>query len=383
MRRTLALVAVSSLLLVAPAAQARPGDLDRSFSGDGRLALGTTGFATGLDLAGGLRPVLTVNPDEVTGRATWITLTATGRVAGRIAFSEPLYDVRAVWSGTALTPLGAGVVRLTRPGNAAPVTLTLPDPTISPNTFAIDGAGRVLVGGTFYPELSHGVVMRFLPTGVLDTTFAVTQPPSLGPIAFILPNADGGAYVSDGERIGLLDATGQPQAGFEQGRRFTPRRDDDSRARSLARGPDGTLLVAGNGNPTGPWIARLRADGRLDQRFGRTGHVSGGTLLRRVFLTAVTQDRRGRLLVAGERRGLYERSTAAVLRFSASGRLDRSFGTGGRALFQMGIVPGVDIEQSTPAAMAMDRRDRIVVAGAVYDGELPPTPYPAVARLRG
>jgi uncharacterized delta-60 repeat protein len=383
MRRTLALLVAASMPLAAPAAQARPGDLDRGFSGDGRLAFGTSGVVAGLALAGDLRPVLTVNPTQDRGRPAWIDLTATGRVADRIAMPAPMMSARAVWSGAALDFLKAGEAALVRHGNAPAMTLTLPDATNSPSTLAIDGAGRVLVGGSSLNQPSRSAVMRFLPTGALDTTYAVAQPPSIGRIAFILPGIDGSAYVSDGERIALLDPTGQPQAGFEQGRRFTPRRDRDSRARSLDRGPDGTLLAAGDGDPTGPWIARLRADGRLDPHFGRTGHVSGGSALRRVSLTAVTHDRRGRLLAVGYRRRDGERYDAVVLRFSANGRLDRSFGKGGRTLFKLGIVPGVDFDDSSPRYVAVDRRGRIVVAGTVYDGDVPPTPYPAVARLSG
>jgi uncharacterized delta-60 repeat protein len=272
---------------------------------------------------------------------------------------------------------------LAQRGKAVTTTLTLPDATISPATFAVDDAGRVLVGGSPSSQLSRGVVLRFLPTGALDTTYAVAQPPSIARVAFILPNADGSAYVSDGARIALLDPTGQPQAGFEQGRRFTPKRDRGALARSLVRGPGGTLLAAGNGYSAGPWIARVRADGRLDQRFGRTGHITGGTILRRVTLTAVTHDRRGRIVVVGDRRRDGERYDAVVLRFSANGRIDRSFGTNGRTLFKLGIVPGVHFDDSSPTEVAVDRRGRIVVAGTVQDGSLPPTSYPAVARLRG
>jgi uncharacterized delta-60 repeat protein len=181
----------------------------------------------------------------------------------------------------------------------------------------------------------------------------------------------------------LLDPAGRPQAGFEQGRRFMPERDRSGNARSLVRGPGRTLLAAGKGDQTGPWIARLHADGRLDPRFGRTGHVSGGAALRRVSLTAVTQDRRGRLLAVGNRWRDGERYDAVVLRFSANGRIDRSFGTRGRAVFKLGIVRGVHFDDSNPSAVAVDRRGRIVVAGTVYDGNVPPTPYAAVARLRG
>lgn len=69
--------------------------------------------------------------------------------------------------------------------------------------------------------------------------------------------------------------------------------------------------------------------------------------------------------------------------FFADGRIDRSFGRRGRTLFKLGLVPGVRFDDSNPAQVAVDRRGRIVVAGTVYDGDVPPTPYPAVARLKG
>lgn len=381
MRRSLALVAASSLLLAAPAAQARPGALDRSFSGDGRLAFGTSGAVAGLTLDGDLRPVLTINP--VKARPSWITLTAAGRVADRIAMPAPMQDPRAVWSGAVISYLTEGQVVLARRGTAVTTTLTLPDATFSPAALAIDDEGRVLLAGGPGNQPSRGVVMRYLPTGALDTTYTVAQPPSIGRVAFIVPNADGSAYVSDGQRLALLDPTGKPEAGFEQGRRFTPKRDRDARARSLVRGPGDTLLAAGNGYVAGPWIARMHADGRLDLHFGRTGHVTGGAILRRVTLTGLTHDRRGRVIATGDRMRDVERYDAVVLRFSADGRIDRSFGTHGRALFKLGIVRGVHFDDSSPTAVAVDRRGRIVVAGTVQNGSLPPTSYPAVARLRG
>lgn len=382
MRRTLALL-TASLALTASAAQARPGSLDRSFSEDGRLASSASGAVVGLTLTDGLAPLLTVIPGGDGGRPTWMTLTATGRIADRIALPASMQTLQAVWSGTAIGYLAPGEVALVRQGRAATTTLKLPDATIGPASLAIDRAGRVLIGGSSLRQPSRGVMMRFLPTGVLDTTYAVAPPPSIGRVAFILPNADGSAYVSDGQRIARLDSTGQPQAGFEQGQRLTPARDTNSRARALVPGPDGMLLAVGRSSQIGPWIARLRADGRLDPRFGRTGHVSGGMALRRVSPASITHDRRGRLLVAGNRWRDGGRYDAVVLRLSADGRIDRSFGTRGRTLFKLGFVPGVRFDDSNPAQVVVDRRGRIVVAGTVYDGDTPPTPYPAIARLEG
>ena len=77
-----------------------------------------------------------------------------------------------------------------------------------------------------------------------------------------------------------------------------------------------------------------------------------------------------------------------VLRLSARGRLDRAFGDRGIKRFRLGFVPGVKIVSSSAEFLAVDDRDRIVVAGQVYDDEYEirddqGNPYPAIARLKG
>ena len=77
-----------------------------------------------------------------------------------------------------------------------------------------------------------------------------------------------------------------------------------------------------------------------------------------------------------------------MLRFSARGRVDRSFGTRGMAVKRLGRVPGVHIVSSSANRVAVDDRGRIVIAGQVYDEEYgirddQGQPYPAIARLKG
>ena len=84
------------------------------------------------------------------------------------------------------------------------------------------------------------------------------------------------------------------------------------------------------------------------------------------MIPTATVDRQGRLLLAGNY------------------RIDHRFASGDRKVFRLAKVAGVDIEASDVQHVAVDDRDRIVVAGNVYDDEYVDrenfgSPYPAIA----
>ena len=108
----------------------------------------------------------------------------------------------------------------------------------------------------------------------------------------------------------------------------------------------------------------------------------------RASFSTATVDRRGRLLLAGNYlRGDYG-FNALIVRLTRGGQIDHRFASGGRKVFRLATVTGVDIEASDIQHVAVDDRDRIVLAGNVYDNEYVDredygSPYPAIARLKG
>ena len=120
----LRLVALLTLLAAAPA-QARPGDLDRSFAGDGRTAyyMEDGGAVYGLAVTDGRRALLSVGSPYGKQPAT-LALTAGGRWRAGPRFGPPGGDPPWFADGHALTRTGPASYTLTRIGEAAGVTLT-------------------------------------------------------------------------------------------------------------------------------------------------------------------------------------------------------------------------------------------------------------------
>jgi hypothetical protein len=101
----------------------------------------------------------------------------------------------------------------------------------------------------------------------------------------------------------------------------------------------------------------------------------------------MARDHRGRIVLAGAR-SHYDVPVTLVARLTAGGRRDRHFGPDGTVLRQIGSRATARLVASTAYALAIDARDRIVVAGAAYDDDAMNREdlgrsYFAVARLKG
>jgi uncharacterized delta-60 repeat protein len=108
-------------------------------------------------------------------------------------------------------------------------------------------------------------------------------------------------------------------------------------------------------------VARYLPDGRLDRSFSRDGLASTNFGYADADASAVAVQRGGKILVAGSgARNLYRtEEDFAVARFRANGRLDRSFSGDGRATVDFGhrLSDGVH-------GLALDREGRIVLGGS-------------------
>jgi uncharacterized delta-60 repeat protein len=108
----------------------------------------------------------------------------------------------------------------------------------------------------------------------------------------------------------------------------------------MAQTPGGKIVVAGSTR-----LARFLANGKLDKSFGRGGMAPIARPVGMSFVLAgVAVDSQGRILVGGSARPLPVSSTpdpllssAAVMRFSADGSLDGSFGSGGAVISDLGV----------------------------------------------
>ena len=133
----------------------------------------------------------------------------------------------------------------------------------------------------------------------------------------------------------------------------------DDRGGTIAVQVDGKIVVAGymwNGANYDFALARYSTSGSLDTTFGSGGKVTTviGTGNDQAYAVAVQAD--GKIVVAGNSDN-GSNIDLAVVRYNASGSLDATFGTGGKV--STGVGSGNDFGN----AMALQSDGKIVVAG--------------------
>ncbi len=213
---------------------------------------------------------------------------------------------------------------------------------VEENAVTIDGEGRIVaVGKATGPSNSDMAVVRYLPTGALDSSF----------------NVDG---------IATFDF---------------PAANDSDDAFAVTVDAAGGILAAGSsfdGSENRFALIRVSPNGALDTSFGPPGsngfvrtHLFDGS----AYATAMALDAQGRIVLAG--RTLNGDLDMGVVRYDSAGELDPSFGAGG--------IQNVDFcpcagDQEYANAVAIDAQGRIVLAGRT---RIPPSTSSdfALARL--
>jgi len=315
-----------------------PGDLDTSFSGDGKRVIGLGGT----DVA---RAVVVASQSRIL-------------VAGRGGLT-PSFCIARLRSDGALdtTFASTGKVRIAVGG----------DTFRGVQGIALQTDGKIVVAGQ---SNSRVVVARLRPNGLLDKTFSAD-----GKLTFrwgagflvaigvagviVLPTGKllVGGYSgpeTGNMQAARLNANGSLDTSFGTGGIATADFGGDEFADAMARQPNGRIVIAGRSQPTftnDPFtavVARLRANGALDPDFGGDGRVSlaAGNLV----AVLVQEDRR--ILVAGQPFG-----SNGVTRLNTNGSIDTGFGSAGTATIDIGV---------NDAALQAD--GRIVVAGGSTGG---------------
>jgi len=145
----------------------------------------------------------------------------------------------------------------------------------------------------------------------------------------------------------------------------------------IALTPDGGIVAVGTIEPSSTQfdfaVARYDRNGRLDPSFGTGGRVSTDFSMSDDFAFAVAVRPNGKIVVAGKSRinaaGFYD--DFAVARYNRDGTLDQTFGTGG--LVTTDFAGNTD----EPRAVAILPSGRIVVAGQRWDATTQPI-HPSV-----
>src|SRR5262249_13762939 len=189
---------------------------------------------------------------------------------------------------------------------------------------AVQSGGQIVAAGYAYtPPTTYGLaVARYTTSGGLDSTFG-----------------SGGKVTTD--YVGATQDYGQ----------------------AMALQTDGKIVVAGyttDHNESSEFsLARYNSNGSLDTGFGSRGEttaVFGLDSIDQAAAVAIQPD--GKIVVVGTTRPGVGVMDAALVRFTPSGSLDSSFGTGGKVTTDFGKKSG------SATAVAVQSDGKIAVAGS-------------------
>jgi uncharacterized delta-60 repeat protein len=358
LRRLAFVVVVVSTLsaIVCVVAIAAPGDLDRTFSGDGKV---TTSFNSGWAGAGG------------------VAIQADGKivVAGSTGFSGPdsRFAVARYGPYGRLDPTfgGDGRVRVNFSSN-----------NDLASAVAVQSDGKIVAVGTTTTTTDSFALARFNTDGSLDTTFdgdgkLITEfpdPYNWSAASSVVIQSDGKIVVAgrawnEEEEIGTKFALARYN---EDGTLDTTFSDDGTVvvgvstydfqadfAADVAIDADGKIVAAGRADRSGFAVARFNADGTLDPTFSGDGKVTtdfGGN----AWAAGVAIQGDGKIVAAGRAGGTLGRFGLA--RYNADGTLDPTFGDGGK------VATDFSARQDYARGVAIQATGKIVAVGLANPG---------------
>ena len=232
-----------------------------------------------------------------------------------------------------------------------------------------DFSERILIaGGTACGGKTCTRVERYTASGDLDLSFGTNgvtilqADTSYSGAILILP--DGKIVVGGGlNPLVRLNADGTPDTNFGPG--GVSRTKPSVAVQTLELQNDGKIIAAGTisaGNTNNFGIARYDSAGRLDTSFGSSGKTSIDFAKLNDIAIDVAVDEFGRILVCGE--ATYAKTNpaavgydAVIVRLTPSGKLDGTFGSGGKTRLDIGGA------QDEFTSIALQADGRIVVAG--------------------
>jgi uncharacterized delta-60 repeat protein len=330
------LVVLAASLPATPAAQAVPGDLDPTFSGDGRQ---TTDFGGG---GGGAQGVAVQDDGKIV---------AAGGSEGHFALarflSDGSLDASFAGDGTLITDFGPG-------GSVA-------------FDVAFQANGKIMaVGGA-----GDSALARYTADGSLDTTFGGDGTAGLGKSGYALAIQPDGKIVIAGASEGNFAVSrynpdGSLDTTFGGGEQRVDFGAEYDAAFDVAIQRDRKIVAAGNGGREFG-LARYNADGSLDASFSGDGKQTtsfhpdwDNSAYDSASGVAVQGD--GKIVAAGTA-GL----EFGVARYDTDGSLDASFSGDGKQTTAFGSLWG-----ETGTGVGLHSDGRIVVVGTCCWTDLGP-----------
>ena len=219
-------------------------------------------------------------------------------------------------------------------GSGGVVTMAISTSSIL-SSLAIQSDGKIIAVGTIYTTMSQSMpkmcLVRFTTNGSLDNSFGIVTTTNAGKKTCLDDRGNATAIQSDGkivvagrsdQKYALIryNTNGSLDATFGIGGIVAT--DIWYSINSIAIQSDGKILVAGQGSQG---LIRFNSNGSFDATFGNGGTaiISGDAVA-----NAVTIQNDGKIIVACESQG---GTYISLLRFTANGTLDSSFGFNGIA----------------------------------------------------
>ncbi|HMH54581.1 MAG TPA: hypothetical protein VK548_30375 [Candidatus Acidoferrum sp.] len=356
-------IVIAGTRLVGPRGTSRFGIVLFRYRSDGTLdaTFGTGGF------------VVTELGDGTIAWVTGVALQSDGKIlvtggAGLISGAFQGFVVARYHSdGTLDATFGSGGLVVTGFGQGH---------FASAAALALQADGRIVVAGTaYFSPFNQVALARYTANGVLDPTFGVggtavlnfdgtqyTRAMALQPDGKIVLTAWTPPFGRQGFLVLRYTADGILDPSFGQGGAAVTDFGGDADPLALGVMADGRIVVAG-GARGDLALARYVPDGRPDPSFGAAGKVTtdlGG--LEAAYALALQPD--GKVVVAGAMAILADRAPDSIgvrdvvfglARYTPSGELDASFGTGGGQALDF-----------IPSALVLQPDGKIVAVGHLF-----------------
>jgi len=431
-------IAVASSALPASGGALAPGDLDPTFGQSGKVILDIAdydyGHAVAVDsqdrviVAGSSSRPQTfgditvarfledgkVDPSFGTEGVAWVDIEASGDDAYDVVIDDLGRIVVAGQTTAGASPNNFLVARFDSNGNldeafgsGGTVVTDIDGLDNRAAALALDSQGRIVVVGTCEPvqppRIPDFCTVRYDEDGDLDQTFGIggTVRTTFGPGTY--EGASAVAIDSDDRPVvvgAIHDDMGHDnvaQARYEEDGDLDPSFDEDGKlvsdlsggappyhadfASSVAIDGQGRIVIAGGAQPDNATyydfaVARYLADGSLDPSFDQDGIQTTAMYELGDRASDLAFDSAQRIVVVGLRdlAGFGAPLDTAAARYLEDGSLDSAFGDSGKVLLDFGNA------YESLASVAVDSRDRIVLAG--WTGSADPGDYPVFTAAR-
>ncbi len=339
------------------------------------LALGDSSSPGDLDITFGSGGIVTTRISTGPGEnaATDVAIQSDGKIVAVGYAPSTTYDfvvVRYTASGTLDTDFGGGGIVTTPIGSGNDYARSV---VIQPD-------GKIVVAGSAYGDSDLDfAVARYTTSGALDTTFGMggitITPVGVGndylQSVAIQPDGKivvvGSAYNDSDRDIAVLryTASGMPDSTFgSSGIVTTPIGPGTDNANDLAIQAGGKIVVVGqahNGVDYDFAVLRYTASGALDSTFGGNGIVTTPIGPGDDFASGLAIQSDSIIVVAGQAHNGSD-DDFALVRYTGSGALDTTFGSSGIVTTPIG--PGTDYAND----LAIQAGGKIVVVGQAHNG---------------